>query len=151
MTLVAGLHADVLARRIAAAPHLLAPDAAHARVAEGLADIAETSAGRTLARLLADHPTLDALIAGLAEGSPDLWDRARGAPERLPSLLDAQPERRFDDILSQARRAIAATRDEAQVMRLLRHMKAEAALLIALADIGGVLAVTPVVELQTIL
>ena len=34
--------------------------------------------------------------------------------------------------------AVAATSDEAEAMRLLRHMKAEAALLIALADIGGV-------------
>src|ERR1700730_18391095 len=151
MTLVAGLHADVLARRIAAAPHLLAPDAAHARVAEGLADIAETSAGRTLTRLLADHPALDALIAGLAEGSPDLWDRACGAPERLVALLESPPERHFDDILEGARRSIAATRDEAQVMRLLRRMKAEAGLAIALADIGGVWPVLQVIERQTAL
>ena len=33
---------------------------------------------------------------------------------------------------------MAATKDEAEAMRLLRRMKAEAALLIALADIGGV-------------
>jgi glutamate-ammonia-ligase adenylyltransferase len=151
MTLVAGLQADALARRIAAAPYLRAPDAAHARVEEWLAEIADAPAGRALARLLADHPTLNALIAGLAEGSPDLWDRARAAPERLLALLEAAPERRFDDILVGARRAIAATRDEAQVMRLLRQMKGEAALLIALADIGGVWPVLQVIGRQTAL
>ena len=34
--------------------------------------------------------------------------------------------------------AIAACKDEVEAMRLLRRMKSEAALLIALADIGGV-------------
>src|ERR1700704_355623 len=149
MTLVIGLHADALARRIASAPQLRAPDAAHARVADWLAEIAETSAGEVLARLLADHPALDVLIAGLAEGSPDLWDRARGAPERLGALLEAPPERRFDDILREARHSIAATRDEAEVMRLLRRMKVEAALLIALADIGGVWPVLQVIDRPT--
>ena len=88
-------------------------------------------------------------MTGLADGSPYLWDLARGSPERLVALLEAEPERRFDEILKAARRAIAATRDEAEVMRLLRVMKADAALLIALADIGGVWPVMRVVELQT--
>src|SRR5712671_454284 len=139
-----------LARRIVAAPQLYAPDA-HARVADWLGEIAETPAGAALAQLFGQHPTLAALIAGLAEGSPDLWDRVRGSPERLLALLDAEPELRFDDIIADAKRVIAATRDEAEVMRLLRHMKAEAALLIALADIGGVWPVTQVVDLQTML
>src|SRR5262245_24054586 len=138
-----------LAQRIAAAPQLHAADAARGRVADWLGEIAETPAGQALRRLLADHPTLDALITGLADGSPYLWDLAQRSPERLIALLEAEPERRFDDILDLARRAIAATSDEAEVMRLLRVMKAEAALLIALADIGGVWPVMHVVELQT--
>ncbi len=138
-----------LAQRIADAPHLRAADEARARVEDWLADIADTPAGRTLRRLFADHSTLAALMTGLADGSPYLWDLARGSPERLVALLEAEPERRFDEILRAARRAIAATRDEAEVMRLLRVMKAEAALLIALADIGGVWPVMRVVELQT--
>ena len=36
--------------------------------------------------------------------------------------------------------------DEAEVMRILRHMKAEVALLIALADLGGVWPVTRVTQ-----
>jgi glutamate-ammonia-ligase adenylyltransferase len=139
-----------LARRIVAAPQLYAPDA-HARVADWLGEIAETPAGAALAQLFGRHPTLAALIAGLAEGSPDLWDRVRGSPGRLLALIEAEPELRFDDIIADAKRVIATTRDEAEVMRLLRHMKAEAALLIALADIGGVWPIIDVIARQTAL
>jgi len=140
-----------LVRRIAAAPHLQATDEARARVANWRVEIAGVSAGKTLTRLAAAHPRLDALITGLAGGSPYLWDLVRDSPERFVALLEAEPERRFGDMLADARRAIAATRDEAEAMRLLRRMKAEAALLIALADIGGVWPVTQVVERQTTL
>jgi [glutamine synthetase] adenylyltransferase / [glutamine synthetase]-adenylyl-L-tyrosine phosphorylase len=140
-----------LARRIVAAPQLREPDATHVRVAGWLAEIAGTPGGAGLRQLFGQHPTLAALIAGLAEGSPDLWDSVRGSPERLLGLLDAEPELRFEDILTQAKRAVVATRDEAEVMRLLRHMKAEAALLIALADIGGVWPILDVIARQTAL
>src|SRR5215471_6111041 len=131
-----------LVARIAAAPHLQTADEAPARVKEWLAEIAGLPAGKTLTRLAAAHPRLEVLMTGLADGSPYLWGLVRESPERFVALLEAEPEHRFRDILADARRAIAATRDEAEVMRLLRHMKAEAALLIALADIGGVWPVT---------
>jgi len=54
-------------------------------------------------------------------------DLVRAAPQRLLALLQAEPERRFTDIIADAKCAIAATRDEAEVMRVLRRMKAEAA------------------------
>ena len=127
-----------LARRVAAAPYLSDAGEAHARVESWLAEIAGTPAGKALERLLADHPKIDALMAGLAEGSPHLWDLVRADPARLATLLQSDPDSRFDAILAGATRAIAAATDEAEVMRLLRRMKAEAALLTALADIGGV-------------
>ena len=127
-----------LARRVTAAPYLSDAGEAHARLEIWLAEIAGTPAGKVLERLLADHPKINALIAGLAEGSPHLWDLTRADPARLVTLLQSDPDRRFDAILAGATRAIAAATDEAEVMRLLRRMKAEAALLIALADIGGV-------------
>jgi glutamate-ammonia-ligase adenylyltransferase len=150
-TSVDGWRDSSLVRRIAAGPHLQAEDEARARVDDWLAEIARTPAGKTLTRLSAAHPRLDALILGLAGGSPYLWDLVRGSPERFIALLEAEPERRFRDILADAKRAIATARDEAEVMRVLRGMKAEAALLIALADIGGVWPVTQVVDLQTML
>ena len=140
-----------LVRRIGAAPQLQAADEARARVNEWLAEIVDLPAGKTLTRLAAAHPRLEALMMGLADGSPYLWGLVRASPERFVALLEAEPERRFRDILADASGAIAATRDEAEVMRLLRRMKAEGALLIALADIGGVWPVTQVVDLQTML
>ncbi len=131
-----------LARRVADTPHHFAADEAHLRVAGWLAEIAGTPAGERLNQLVADHPNVNALIARLAEGSPYLFDLARADPARLATLLEADPDRRMDDILADATQAISATRDEASVMRLLRRMKSEAALLIAVADIGGVWPVT---------
>ena len=138
-----------LAQRIKASPHLAAASEARARVNDWLADIADRTAGKTLTQLLAAHPMLDGLVMGLAEGSRYLWELARADPARLVWLLEAEPERRFDEILIDTKRAIAAARDEAEVMRLLRHMKATGALLIALADIGGIWPVMQVIERQT--
>ena len=127
-----------LARRIVAAPCLGHADEAHARVRSWLAEIAETPAGKTLEQLLADYPKLTSLVAGIAESSPHVWELMRADPARLLTLSQSDPDNRFDAILAETTRAVAASEDEAAVMRLLRRMKAEVSLLIALADIGGV-------------
>jgi glutamate-ammonia-ligase adenylyltransferase len=129
--------AAALAGRIVSAPKFAAPDAARARVANWLAGIADSEAGRALARLLAARAPLNALIEGLADGSPYLWELASREPARLLGLLEADPDQRLQSLLVHTRRA-AATAESADVMRLLRRMKAETALLIAIADIGGV-------------
>jgi [glutamine synthetase] adenylyltransferase / [glutamine synthetase]-adenylyl-L-tyrosine phosphorylase len=140
-----------LAQRITSAPPLAAADAAQARMHDWLGEIAGTAAGKTLARLMAAHPRLGALIAGLADGSPYLWELIRVEPARLVGLLESEPARRFDEVVAGAKRAVAAARDQAEVMRLLRRMKAEGALLIALADIGGAWPLAEVLERQTAL
>ena len=53
-------------------------------------------------------------------------------------LLRSDPDAHFRALLSATAAAAARTGDEAEAMRLLRQMKAEGALLIALCDIGGV-------------
>jgi glutamate-ammonia-ligase adenylyltransferase len=145
------LRDDSLVRRLAAAPSLQGTDAARLRVTEWLAEIADAPAGKALSRLCGANANLDALLTGLAGGSDYLWDLVLASPQRLLALLEAEPERRFTDIIADAKGAIAATRDEAEVMRVLRRMRAEAALLIALADIGGVWPITQVIERQTLL
>ncbi len=140
-----------LAQRLAAAPHLCAPEAARTRVEDWLSEIAAAPAGRMLRRLIADHPMLGRLLAGLADGSPHLWELARADADRLVGLLESEPRHRFDGILESRMASVAATSDEAEVIRLLRRMKAEASLLIALADLGGVWPVTQVIALQTAL
>ena len=126
-----------LAERIATAPHLVEAKAARARLAEWLAALRKTQA-KPLKVLLAAHNTVGTLLQSLAESSPYLWELASGDPQRLLRLLGCDPDRHLAALLAENGRAVAATADEADAMRLLRRMKAEAALLIALADIGGV-------------
>jgi glutamate-ammonia-ligase adenylyltransferase len=126
-----------LAGWIVSAPHLVEPGLARARVAEWLAGLAAATA-KPLKALLAAHQTVNTLVESVAESSPYLWELASSDPERLLRLLGSDPDRKLAALLAENGRAIAATEDETQAMRLLRRMKAESALLIALADIGGV-------------
>ena len=125
-----------LAARIVTAPKLIDPKAARARVVEWLAAL-PGGEGKRLKALLAAYPLLNRLLESLAESSPYLWDLASGEPDRLLRLLDTDPDKHLADLLSENGRLIAACREEDKAMRLLRRLKAEAALLIALADIGG--------------
>src|SRR5437763_14891325 len=129
---------QTLAQRIVAAPVLLASDRMQARLDDWLADIAGTPAGTILPRLLLEHPRLNALLVGIAEGSPYLWDLARADPARLVRLLEPDPDRRLVDVLADAIRAVRATAGDAEALRALRRLEAAAALLTALADIAGV-------------
>ena len=77
-------------------------------------------------------------VAAIAEASPYLWDLIRADPDRFLALLEADPDAHFAALIADVARAGHAATDEADMMRALRRGKAEAALLIALADIGGV-------------
>ena len=92
-----------LAQRISTSPDLADASAARAGVNDWLDEIADTAAGKTLIRLFAAHSRLNTLISGLAEGSRYLWELVRADPQRLVSLLEAEPERRFEEILADAR------------------------------------------------
>jgi glutamate-ammonia-ligase adenylyltransferase len=127
-----------LSRRIALPAAVPVARDALARVAAWLADIADQPAAAALTGLLADHPAVHGLIARFTQSAPYLWDLVRADPARLLTLLQSDPDVRFEDILAAAVRSAAATQDDAGIMALLRRLKAEAALLIALADSGGV-------------
>ncbi len=133
-----GAHAGSLADRISAAPRLSAPKAARARLDEWLGDIGRSAPGKALAGELAAAPKVAALLCGLAEASPHLWELATAEPARLLTLLRSDPDARLATLLAETAAAVDAAKDEAEAMRLLRRMKAEGALLIALADIGEV-------------
>jgi glutamate-ammonia-ligase adenylyltransferase len=127
---------NILAARIVTAPALSAPADARRRVEEWLDETDADIAG-ALNRLLNGPAPLRALLEGLADGSPFLWDLASADPARLVALLEADPDTHLKALLAETAAAVAATPDETEAMRLLRRMKQEAALLIALADIGG--------------
>ncbi|MBI1204032.1 MAG: bifunctional [glutamine synthetase] adenylyltransferase/[glutamine synthetase]-adenylyl-L-tyrosine phosphorylase [Rhodopseudomonas sp.] len=129
--------AGTLAERIITAPRLNEPATAAANVAAWQAELDEPVAARIAALFIA-HPVIAALLQSLSESSPFLWDLASRDGARLYAMLNAPPERYLDDLLAAGSKAVAATDEIDEAMRILRRMKAEAALLIALADIGGV-------------
>ena len=130
-----------LAERIKTAPQLRAPEEARKRLNSWLADVAKgrrKATAKSLDGLLRRKPKVRDLLLGLADGSPYLWDLVTADARRLVSVLEADPDQRLQVLRQETMQTVAATADEGEAMRLLRVMKAEAALLIALADIGDV-------------
>jgi len=109
-----------------------------ARLAAFLSQHQRGAAGRTLQSLIRRHAPLARLLGAIAETAPYLWDLITSDLPRLLRLLERDPDATLDALLAAAKRAVGRARSKADVMRILRRMKADAALLIALADIGGV-------------
>ena len=132
-----------LHRRITTAPLV-----AHAaRDRELLADI--TADLDPSSRDLIAEPAVNGLLLGVIEGSPYLGGLARRSPQRLVRLLSSSPEQRLADL---ERDALLLGRNAAgmsEIMAGLRAIKNEAALLIGLADLGGVWPLTTVTESLT--
>ena len=129
---------STLAQRIVAAPRVSSLQETRAKLSTWLSEIVGDEAGKSLKRLLAESKQLDGLIAGIAAGSPYLWELASAEPERLVALLQSDPDAHLDALLAATAAAVGAAANQSEAMRLLRRMKAEAALMIALCDIGGV-------------
>jgi glutamate-ammonia-ligase adenylyltransferase len=134
--------------RLSGALPLGSPEAA-VRVAEWLAGLAGKTAGKTLNSLLREHKNLSSLLEGIAEAAPYLWDLVQADPARFVRLLAQEPDSQFAALLDKGRTTAAAARSSVDIMRILRRMKAEAALLIALADIGSVWPVARVTQALT--
>ena len=131
-----------LADGLVDAPRLSAPAQARGRLAELL----EASPKGELAREL-EHGHIRDVLLGMADHSSYLWALAREDPDRLVRLLRRPPGESLDALVQ----ALASRRDEneADLMPALRRAKREAALLIALADIGGVWDVVAATEALT--
>ncbi len=109
-----------------------------ARVSSWLDGIEPKAISAALTALLREYPPLETMLDGIAEAAPYLWDLIRADPARFTHLLESDPDEAMAALLAETRSAAAAAPSPAEVMRVLRRMKAEAALLIALADIGDV-------------
>ena len=123
-----------------AAPRALADAAGRARVARlARRDRGDGCGPRRCVRSSPSIRGAAALLEAIASSSPYLWDLARADPDRLVALAAIPIPTPGSPACLGARRRDVAERSVAQVdaMRFLREMKAEAALLIALADIGG--------------
>jgi glutamate-ammonia-ligase adenylyltransferase len=126
-----------LAARFVDGPHVSAPDQAEQRLADWLTDLAPEQAA-AIADLIARFPRAKTILLGIAEFSPYLFDLVRADATRLIRLLACDPEAHLAQLIERTSRDVSAASSEADVMQLLRRAKSEAALLIALCDIGGV-------------
>ncbi|MCZ8106039.1 MAG: bifunctional [glutamine synthetase] adenylyltransferase/[glutamine synthetase]-adenylyl-L-tyrosine phosphorylase [Burkholderiales bacterium] len=133
----------ILADRITAAPVLADARGASRKVAEMLAEAAQGDAAG-LTELVVARPAVRALLEGIADHSPFLWNLASGDPARLLALLAADPDARASAILAETAAAWREAGGEHALMRTLRRAKQEVALLVALADIGGAWPLEPV-------
>ena len=126
-----------LAARFVDGPHVSASDKAEQRLKDWLADLAAEQAA-AIDGLTGRFPRARTILLGIAEASPYLFDLLRADAARAIRLLGCEPEPHLAHLIESACREVAAASSEAEVMQLLRRLKAEAALLIALCDIGGV-------------
>ena len=83
-------------------------------------------------------PRVAALLAALADHSPYLWRLVTKDPDRLSRLLLMSPETAFAQCLDRMQADIDVVDAAADAMPILRSAKAEVALLVAMADLGGV-------------
>jgi glutamate-ammonia-ligase adenylyltransferase len=120
-------------RQISTAPRLSDARRAESRLAEYLA----TPSGAELQSLAAES-SVRALLLALACHSPFLWRLATANAARLNQCLETTPEACLDACLATLDEACAGAESDAAIMRALRLAKQETALLIALADLGGV-------------
>jgi glutamate-ammonia-ligase adenylyltransferase len=137
-----------LAARFVDGPHVSAPDKAGQRLADWLTDLAPEQAA-AVDDLVARFPRVKTILLGIAEASPYLFDLVRADGPRVLRLFECEPERHLAELIERTRRDVSAAASEADVMRRLRRTKSEAALLIALCDIGGVWPVTRVTAALT--
>jgi len=126
-----------LAARFVDGPHVSAPDKAEQRLADWLADLPPEQAA-AIDDLLIRFPLAGTCLLGIAESSPYLFDLVRADALRLIRLLESDPETYLPQLIEKTCLDVLAAAGEADVMQLLRRMKSEAALLIALCDIGAV-------------
>ena len=126
-----------LAARFVDGPHVSAPDKAGQRLADWLTELAPEQ-GAAVADLVTRFPRVKTILLGIAEASPYLFDLVRADSARVLRLLECEPERHLVELIERTRRDVSAAASEAEVMQRLRRTKSEAALLIALCDIGGI-------------
>src|SRR4051794_31811146 len=129
------MNSSALAARFVSGPHIAASSNAEQRLGDWLAELEPQQAAEIGAWL--DRPPARAILLGIAEFSPYLFDLVRADAARLIRLLACDPESHLGLLIEKTSNEVFAAAGELEVMQLLRRMKAEAALLIALCDIGG--------------
>src|SRR4051795_10852761 len=130
------MNSSALATRFVSGPHITASSNAEQRLGDWLAELEPQQAAEIGAWL--ERPPARAILLGIAEFSPYLFDLIRADAARLIRLLGCDPESHLAALIEKTSNDVFTAAGELEVMNLLRRMKAEAALLIALCDIGGI-------------
>src|ERR1700722_3502871 len=120
-----------LAARFVDGPHVSVPDKAEHRLTDWLTGLA-TEQAAAIDDLIVRFPLVKTILLGIAEASPYLFDLIRTDSARAIRVLECEPERHLAHLIEQTRREVLDAPGEPEVMQLLRRMKSEAALLIAL-------------------
>ena len=128
--------ATALVVRLREAPRVVFADQAERRLRDWLSGLSPAQLA-AVSRLL-ELPFARDIVIGIVEFSPYLLDLVRADAERLIRLLNCDPDTHLATLIPATSRDVRAAGGEAEVMLALRRMKSEAALLIALCDIGGV-------------
>jgi len=128
-----------LCDRLDAAPVLPARMRVEALIARDLIErLHDDEAAEALRGHFAAQPRSAALVAGILAHSSFLAQVMRQDPAGLIASLTSDPEAHRDALLAEIARQGTATTETPELMRLLRRFRRAMALLIALADIGGV-------------
>jgi glutamate-ammonia-ligase adenylyltransferase len=131
--------AGQLCDRLEAAPVLPAKAKAETLLKRDLIErLHDEEAAAALQAHLAGNPRSAALVAGVLAYSPFLSQVMRFDPAGLLASLTEAPEQRRDALLAGIAAFGASGGETADLMRELRRFRRAMALLIALADIGGV-------------
>lgn len=137
-----------LASRFERTPILSDPAAASAAIEAWLEDLPRDRAA-ALESIFGKFPRARIISESIAEASPYLYDLIKADAARFIRLLNSDPDQSVIDLLASVRDSVAAMPEEKAVVRCLRQMKAEAGLLTALCDIGGVWPVMRVTQVLT--
>jgi glutamate-ammonia-ligase adenylyltransferase len=135
-----------LAERIREAPCLTNPERSQALIRDL---ITSSGSNRPSLEKQLQRATIISILEGIADGSSFLWEIIRSDIIGFIADLESSPEERLARLIEETARRVRAASDEADVMRDLRKMKREAALIIALADIGDVWSLDEVMRSMT--
>lgn len=144
----AGADGHHLAALFVDGPQLSAAAESEQRLAGWLGDI-EPKQAVAIKDLAARYPLARTILLGIAEFSPYLFDLMRADAARAIRLFECEPEPHLARLIERTCSDVAAATKEADVAHSLRRMKSEAALLIALCDIGGVWPMTRITTALT--
>lgn len=128
-----------LCDRLEAAPVLPARARVETLLARELIErLHHETAAEALKAHFVEYPRSSALVAGILAHAPFLTQIMRQDPASLLACLTSEPGARRDALLADIAAQGTAATDAPELMRLLRRFRRAMALLIALADIGGV-------------